>query len=84
MDAPLAKLSKRVSGAAQSSPETISCLRGSLRSPDFGRNQVPVELFVIDELEEFRRGVELVGRPDVKRQGGDLASVFVRFSRGAL
>eukprot|EP00959_Pyramimonas_sp_CCMP1952_P001269 25696-Pyramimonas_sp.AAC.1 len=33
-----------------------------------------VELFVIDELEEFRRGVELVGRPDQRRQCDNFGS----------
>eukprot|EP00959_Pyramimonas_sp_CCMP1952_P204587 4277805-Pyramimonas_sp.AAC.1 len=42
----------------------------ALCSPGFERHQVTcvVELFVFDELEEFRRGVEPVGRPDQKGQ----------------
>eukprot|EP00959_Pyramimonas_sp_CCMP1952_P030811 645956-Pyramimonas_sp.AAC.1 len=34
-----------------------------------------VELFGIDELEKFRREVQLVGRPDLKRQCDDFGSV---------
>eukprot|EP00959_Pyramimonas_sp_CCMP1952_P118357 2474886-Pyramimonas_sp.AAC.1 len=34
-----------------------------------------VEVFGIDELEEYRRGVELVGGPDKKRQYDNFGSV---------
>eukprot|EP00959_Pyramimonas_sp_CCMP1952_P394703 8269810-Pyramimonas_sp.AAC.1 len=40
-----------------------------------------VELTIIDELEELWRGVELVGRPDQKRQCDDFGSVLLIVER---
>ena len=40
-----------------------------------------VELFVIDELEEFRRGMELVGRADEKGQSDNFWVVLRIFER---
>ena len=40
-----------------------------------------IELFGIDELEEFRRGVELVGRPGQKRQSDNFWVVLQFFER---
>ena len=45
-------------------------------APRGGRSLYLVELLVSPELEEFGRRVELVGRPDQKRQCGNLGSVF--------
>eukprot|EP00959_Pyramimonas_sp_CCMP1952_P142621 2986136-Pyramimonas_sp.AAC.1 len=41
----------------------------------------PVPSFGIDELEEFRRGVELVGRPGQKGQCGNFWVVLLRLER---
>ncbi len=40
-----------------------------------------VELFSIDELEEFRRGVGLVGPPGPGGQSDSFWSVLLRFER---
>eukprot|EP00959_Pyramimonas_sp_CCMP1952_P436079 9132007-Pyramimonas_sp.AAC.1 len=67
MDAFLAALQQRCRGAPQSSPGRISRPRGCLRSSGFGRYQVPRRAF-LSKLMLFRRGVELVGRPDQNGQ----------------